>query len=133
MYGGELVPESIAAIRHDPYVLDVFVQRRSSTLKGGDPASTQIDPDVVLSGDNVLSRINTLFEYENGRPVRQARTGYNVVSAGFQVDAQAENQPMVRLEITGLFASEDLKPGTELRWDYGYDEASIRRLFKQLV
>lgn len=133
VYGGELVPLRIAGIRHDPYLLDVFVQRSKSTMKGGNPASGQIDPDTVLSGDNVLSRINTLFEYENGRPVRQASTGYNVVSAGFQVDAQAENQPMVRLEITGFFANEDLKPGTELRWNYGYDEASIRQLFERLL
>ncbi len=132
VYGGELVPLRVASIRQDPYLLDVFVQRSASSRPGGNPASEQIAADVALSGDNALSRINTLFEYENGRPVRQARAGYNVVSAGFEVDAQVENQGMVRLELTGFFANEDLPPGTELRWNYGYDEASIEQLFERL-
>lgn len=131
VYGGELVPLPVAEIRNDPYLLDVFVHKKASSHLSGTLTSTQISPDVALSGDNILSRINTLFEYEHGRPVRQARTGYNVVEAGFTVDTQVGNQPMVRLRLTGFFASEDLNPGTELRWNYGYDERTIQRLFPQ--
>jgi hypothetical protein len=132
VYGGELVPLHIAEIRNDPYLLDIFVHRHAHSSQGGAAHSRQISPDVALSGDNVLSRINTLFEYENGKPARQARSGYNVVNASFMVDTQVGEQPMTRLLLTGFFASEDLAAGTELRWNYGYSDALIERMFEEL-
>ncbi len=132
VYGGELLPLHIAGYRHDPYLIDVSAPPISANVHPGVvPQPKPLRSDLVLSGDNVLSRINTLLDYENGKPVRQARTGYNVINADFNVDAQVGDQPMVRLQLSALFADEDLAPGTELRWNYGYDEDSIRRLFDQ--
>lgn len=129
VYGGELVPLQIAEIRNDPYLLDVFVQRRTGRTPGGITPPRQISPNVALSGDNILSRINTLFEYEHGKPVRQARSGYNVINASFIVDTQVGDQPLTRLMLTGFFAAEDLAPGTELRWNYGYSDEAVQRMF----
>lgn len=129
VYGGELLPVYVAENRRDPYLLDVYVHRRAMESRKGAPDARQISANLVLSGDNVLSRINTLFEYENGKPVRQAETGYNLEIAGFDVDTQQGDQPMVRLRLTALFASEDIEPGTEVRWNYGYDEHTVRMLF----
>lgn len=126
VYGGELLPEYIAANRRDPYLLDVYVDIRPGTT-----TSSPINPVLALSGDNLLSRINTLFEYESGKPVKQAKTGYNVVDAAFLVDTQVKDLPMERLQLVALFAGEDLEPGTELRWNYGYDEAMIEGLFAE--
>lgn len=131
VYGGELLPAVIAANRRDPYLLDVFVRLRPEDRKAGASQPKQISPYLVLSGDNVLSRINTLFEYEMGKPVRQAQTGYNVIDAGFRVDTQVNDKPPVRLLLSAFFANEDLAPGTELRWNYGYDEATVRKQFGQ--
>ena len=84
----------------------------------------------MLSGDNALSRINTIFEYNAaGVPIRQARDGYNVEAAHFRVQTQTENEPVENVILTALFASEDIPAGAELRWNYQYDEPTIRALF----
>lgn len=129
VYGGELLPLHVAEYRGDPYLLDVFTHRWPDTRQGGAVNSRHISTDIALSGDNTLSRINTLFEYEHGTPVRQASTGYNVEDSGYAVDTQVGDQPMVRLRLTAFFASEDIPAGAELRWNYGYDEAAIASLF----
>ena len=92
---------------------------------------------IHLSGDNILSRINTHFEYdENGKPLRQAPGGYNVETVGFDVEAdmwlgvgpgaQIKRKPFI---LNTLFAIEDIAAGTELRMDYQYTEGMIKRLF----
>ncbi|WP_237151301.1 hypothetical protein [Pseudomonas sp. ADAK18] len=129
VYGGELVPASTAAYRQDPYLAGIFTPNQPSSSTSGHDPSTLIKRDVLLSGDNVLSRINTVFEYEGQQPVRQARTGYNVEAVQFDVDTRKDNEPAERLRLTTLVASEDIPAGTELRWNYGYDTAAIRHLF----
>lgn len=118
VYGGELIPHHVAAYRQDPYLLDIKPMPPP-------PAA----PPLTLSGDNVLSRINTIFEYDAGRPVRQAATGYNVEAARFDVDTQVGNHSLDRVSLMALFASEDIPAATELRWNYQYNEATIRALF----
>lgn len=122
VYGGELLPLFIAKARRDPYLMAVKNVRPTT------PFAVNTQP--VLSGDNVLSRINTLFDYDTaGTPVRQAATGYNVEAAQFRVQAQTGDGPSEQLILTGLFASENIQAGSELRWNYQYDEATIRDLF----
>ncbi len=130
IYGGELVPASIAAYRQDPYLAGVFTPNQLNPGISGQPQSALINRDVLLSGDNVLSRINTIFEYEGQHPVRQARFGYNAEAVHFDVDTRKGDGPLERLQLAVLVASEDISPGTELRWNYGYDETVIKHLFK---
>lgn len=118
VYGGELLPSDTAMYRKDPYLIPVVPQPRMLT---------RYHP--LLSGDNALSRINTILEYEAGQPVRQAATGYNVEAARFNVDTQVGTGPLRRLFITALFASEDIPAAAELRWNYQYDEAGIKLHF----
>ncbi len=126
VYGGELLPKPVAYYRNDPYLMDVC----PIALEHAAATSTRIrNREVVLSGDNILSRINTLFEYEGDRPVRQAIEGYNAEVVYFDVAAQKGSQPPERLRLTGFALLKDLPAGTELRWNYGYDEATIGRLF----
>ena len=121
VYGGELLPLCIAQARQDPYLMPI---------KNVRPATPHaLNMQLVLSGDNALSRINTIFEYDAGLPIRQASTGYNVEAAQFAILAQVEDTPQDRLILTGLFASEDIPAGTELRWNYQYEEPTIRQLF----
>ncbi|MPR04639.1 hypothetical protein F0169_22740 [Pseudomonas sp. MAFF 212408] len=121
VYGGELIPNSVAGFRKDPYLLDI---QRMPPRPGHYPPS--------LSGDNVLSRINTIFEYEDGQPVRQASTGYNVEAARFEVETQVGEESRMPLALSAFFASEDIAAGTELRWNYQYNEATISALFGPL-
>lgn len=118
VYGGELIPHLTAAYRMDPYLLDIKVAPR-----------VPLTPPPTLSGDNVLSRINTIFEYEAGQPVRQAATGYNVEAARFEVDTQVDNEPRDRVSLMAFFASCDIPAATELRWNYQYNEPTIKALF----
>lgn len=124
IYGGELIPRPVAHFRNDPYLMDICPTVAQATT------STRIsNREVLLSGDNILSRINTLFEYEGNLPARQARSGYNTELVFFDVTVQKGSQAPERLRLTALALLEDLVAGTELRWDYGYDEATIRGLF----
>jgi hypothetical protein len=121
VYGGELLPLYIARARQDPYLMPIKKVRPTTPHA--------MNMQLVLSGDNVLSRINTLFEYEGEWPVRQASTGYNVEAAQFRIQAQLDDSPQEQLILTGLFASEDIGAGVELRWNYQYEESTIRQLF----
>lgn len=122
VYGGELLPLFIARARKDPYLMAVKEVRPTTPYA--------VNTQLVLSGDNALSRINTIFEYDAaGLPFRQASMGYNVEAAQFRVKTQTGDNPQEQLILTGLFASEDIAAGTELRWNYQYDETSIQNLF----
>lgn len=121
VYGGEVLPFFVARARRDPYLMPIKSTRPVS------PHAVNTQP--VLSGDNALSRINTIFEYEAGIPVRQASSGYNVEAAQFRVQTQVGSNPAEQHILTGFFASEAIPAGTELRWNYQYDETTIRQLF----
>lgn len=122
VYGGEQVPDVVAGYRRDPYLLDIRA-----------PTSPPTADVPNLSGDNVLSRINTIFEYEAGQPIRQAATGYNVEVARFTVETQVGDEPRQEFALSAFFASEDIPATAELRWNYQYNEATINALFGPLA
>ncbi|MFP3515975.1 DUF6543 domain-containing protein [Pseudomonas sp. SIMBA_077] len=126
LYGGELLPKSVAVYRKDPYLLSAEPHHLP---KHGAPGPSAISRDVLLSGDNITSRINTIFEYEDGLPVRQAVAGYNVEGVPFDMHVQKGTEPMQRLQLTALIINEVIPMGTELRWDYQYSEQAIKKLF----
>lgn len=88
---------------------------------------------IEISGDNILSRINTHFEYDaNGKPIRQAASGYNVEGVGFDVEVeegQGTKSARRNMILTAVFATEDIPAGVELRMDYQYSEGMIATLF----
>lgn len=127
VYGGELLPTPVAKFRKDPYLMDIQAKNLPKEDAPGHPS--MMTREVMLSGDNITSRINTIFEYENDRPVRQATTGYNVEGAPFDVDVQKGSEPWKRMSLCILFANEQIEAGTELRWNYCYPEATVRKLF----
>lgn len=131
VYGGELVPSRIAQQRRDPYLLDVHTWVQPGAQKGSTPTPKMVSAFLSFSGDNVLSRVNTIFEYNNGIPARQASTGYNVEDAGFVVDVLTADESRMRLRLSAFFATEEMAAGTELRWDYGYDEKMIKQLLSK--
>jgi hypothetical protein len=127
IYGGELVPIHVASHRQDPYLNDIApIEQPSSS---GATVPRPVRRNVVLSGDNILSRMNTIFEYEEGTPVRQAAAGYNIESAFFNAYTQKGSQPQECIKLTAFFATEDIPANTELRWNYQYDEPAINLLF----
>ena len=93
--------------------------------------------EISMVGDNIISRMNTNFEYDiSGKPVRQASHGYNVEPATFDVDADkvlgasADGRVTRKpYSINAFFATEDIPAGTELRWNYGYSEDDIKIKF----
>ena len=121
VYSGELMPYHIALTRKDPYIIDVMTKKPSA-------ANPRLMP-VVLSGTNILSRINTNFEYLHDKPIRQAPGGYNVEAVPFVVDTVSTEGTKTQYFLTAMFASEDIGPGTELRWNYEYTEHDIRKIF----
>ena len=128
VYGGMLIPLIISHHRRD--VFATWVQQNSALelirFPGGHPQPAL----PCLSGDNILSRVNTLFEYEGNVPVRQAATGYNVEPVAFPVDIIGRDGSVERNRyfITALFASQAIRTADELRMNHGYTEEQIQAL-----
>ncbi|WP_129438958.1 dermonecrotic toxin domain-containing protein [Pseudomonas sp. ACM7] len=120
VYGGGLIPGYVGVARKDPFLIDVLPGKLFTHAR---------PPTVLLSGDNVLSRMNTLFEYEQGKPARQATTGYNVEAVPFDVEVQAQGGGKEKYLLYAFFAIDDIPVDNELRWNYGYTEQAIRNLF----
>ncbi|WP_248745288.1 DUF6543 domain-containing protein [Pseudomonas sp. MWU12-2037] len=128
VYGGMLIPLIVSHQRRDPFAATV---RQDATLdlirfRNGRPEPAA----VCLSGDNILSRINTRYEYDNAVPIRQAATGYNVESVAFAVDVQGRDGSIEknRYFITALFASQTIFSLAELRLNHGYTQEQIHTL-----
>ena len=130
VYGGTVLPFGIFGPGEQTYTMKVGSQRVAH-------GNTLVEEPIHLSGDNILSRINTHFEYDaNGTPLRQALGGYNVETVAFDVeadmwlgvgpDAQIKRKPFL---LNAIFATEDIAAGTELRLDYQYTEDMIRGRF----
>jgi hypothetical protein len=111
LYGGVQIPEDkIPYNQCDTYLLT------------GDSTAKQ-----VVDGDNILSRINTVFTPgPDGKPFAQAqKRDYNVETASFEVDLENGQKSF----ITACFAMKRIKKGEELRLNYGYGASTIKNLF----
>lgn len=124
VYGGTVLPSGVGSPGGQTYIM----------LAGARPTPGRLGVEPIeISGDNILSRINTHFEYDaDGKPVRQAVGGYNVEGVGFDVDADevwgvgpAAKTTRTRFILTAVFATEDIPAGAELRMDYQYSEGMI--------
>ncbi len=92
---------------HD-YIVDI-------SLKG--------QPITYLDSDGILSKINTLFAYDQfGTPVGQAETGYNVEHAKFKASLRGGR----RVNVIALFATQDISMGQEIRVNYHYSKEMIK-------
>lgn len=123
VYGGRLIPRWRADQSNNAFVIDVedlppYKRAIRERLRAGD----------YLSGDNILSRINTLFEFPRNRSPRQARQGYNAHMVSYAVKASRGQEEAQSLQISVLFTLTDIPAETELRWDYGYTSEQIRRI-----
>ncbi|KAE9642773.1 hypothetical protein [Pseudomonas sp. PB106] len=126
VYGGTVMP--LRLIRREEQTFTMYVGE-AMRFGGGQLIA---DP-LVIVGDNAMSRINSNFEYDaKGKPVHQARSGYNVETVAFNVEAQLliGEAPVTRSYVlTALFASEDIPAGTELRMDYDYSDKEMGWVF----
>ena len=122
VYGGNFIPFHVSNARRDPFVIDV--------MPGPLPNRPTWDR-LVLTGDNIISRINSIFEYEGRLPVRQASSGYNVEGATFPVDVEIAEGRLEPFLLSGFFTTRDIPADEELRWNYGYTEAGIRITFAE--
>lgn len=131
VYGGTVLPEGFFGPSGQTYT--IFIGKRP-VMRGGKLVGSE---PVHLSGDNITSRINTLFEYDaEGKPLRQAATGYNVELVGFPIEADillgvgAEVKSTRKdFVLSAVFAVEDIPAGAELRMDYGYTDSVIKTQF----
>ncbi|SEI18372.1 hypothetical protein SAMN05216581_3644 [Pseudomonas asplenii] len=128
VYGGMLIPLIVSHHRRDPFATWVQNQRSLELIRcpGDQPQAAH----ACLTGDNILSRINTCFEYEDGVAVRQAENGYNVEAVAFPVDIQTADGrvELDRYHITALFTRQAVKADEELRINHGYTWEQIQTL-----
>lgn len=76
-------------------------------------------------------------EYDaDGKPVRQAASGYNVEVVPFSVEADmwlgvgpGATTKRKSYVLSVVFATEDIPAGAELRMDYEYTEAMVKKVF----
>lgn len=130
VYGGTVLPEGFSAPGGQTYAM---VVGKRPYFEGGKLK----EEAVQMSGDNIISRINTHFDYDaNGKPIRQAAAGYNVEAVAFNVEADmwlgvgegatTKRKPFI---LTAVFATEAIAAGVELRLDYQYTESMIKKQF----
>ncbi|WP_146745177.1 SET domain-containing protein [Pantoea sp. RIT413] len=116
VYGGRVVSKN--ELRKDEFIMNAF-QAKSAP---GDTVRL-----LHYSGDNSISRINTIYEADNG-VLKQARTGYNAEAASFDITAlnYDPRRPTLNLRLVVLYATEDIPKGKELRWNYGYSSQGVK-------
>lgn len=126
LYGGTLSP--VRLIRRQE---QTFTMLAGSYVHYG--PGHFIEEPVVVVGDNIISRLNSNFEYDAaGKPIRQSPDGYNTQIVGFRVEAdmligdRLVNRPYM---LNALFATEDIPAGTELRWNYNYSDKEMKMIF----
>lgn len=126
LYGGTLSP--VRLIRRQE---QTFTMLAGSYVHYG--PGHLIEEPVVVVGDNIISRLNSNFEYDAaGKPIRQSPDGYNTQIVGFKVEAdmligdRLVHRPYM---LNALFATEDIPAGTELRWNYNYSDKEMRMIF----
>ncbi len=130
VYGGTVLPAGLVGPEGQVYSMGVGFRK---TLSAGKITKEPI----FLSGDTIISRINTNFEFDpSGKPLRQASGGYNVDGVGFNIEADMmvgigpqASVSRKDLVLTVVFAAEDIAAGTELRLNYNYTEGMVRTLF----
>ncbi|BBP74442.1 hypothetical protein PHLH7_05460 [Pseudomonas sp. Ost2] len=122
VYGGNFIPFHVSNARKDPFVIDILPD-----APGGRPKWDRL----VLTGDNIISRINSIFEYEGRLPVRQASSGYNVEGATFPVDVEVADGRLEPFLLSAFFTTRAIPVDEELRWNYGYTEAGVRTTFAE--
>lgn len=131
VYGGTVLPRGLYGSGGNAFTMTVGSRAVYE-------AGRYVTEPVSLSGDNILSRINTRFDYDaNGNPVRQAAEGYNVETIPFHVEtdmllgvAPAVKTVKKDFLLNTVWATEDIPAGAELRLDYGYTEAMIKAEFQ---
>ncbi|MGY2287443.1 dermonecrotic toxin domain-containing protein [Pseudomonas gingeri] len=128
VHGGMLTPLIVSHHRRDPFAAGVRMDATAELIsfRKGRPEPTA----PCLSGDNILSRINTIYEYSNAVPVRQARSGYNVEPVAFAVDVRGRDGSLEknRYFVTALFTSRVIYGFRELRVNHGYTWQQIQTL-----
>lgn len=83
--------------------------------------------DILLDGDGIISKINTLVDYDDkGHPCRQALSGYNVEMVSFSAFLADKRE----VAVIALFSTADIPAGVELRCNYHYRDEEIMRLNK---
>lgn len=126
VYGGAITPARFVQPHEQTFTMLAGVR-----LKYG--AGEFIPDPLAIMGDTIMSRINSTFEYDaTGRPVRQAREGYNVELVPFDVEAQQWiGKQLVNRDfiLNAVFATQDIPAGTELRLDYNYSEQQMSWAF----
>ncbi len=131
VYGGTVLPRGLYGSGGNAFTMTVGSRAVYE-------AGRYVTEPVSLSGDNILSRINTCFDYDaNGNPVRQAAEGYNVETIPFHVEtdmllgvAPAVKTVKKAFLLNTVWATEEIPAGAELRLDYGYTEAMIATEFQ---
>jgi len=126
VYGGAITPARFVQPHEQ-----TFTMLAGMRLKYG--AGEFIPDPLAILGDNIMSRINSNFEYDaTGKPVRQAKEGYNVELVPFDVEAQQWiGKQLVTKDfiLNAVFASQEIPAGTELRLDYNYSEQQMSWAF----
>jgi len=126
IYGGVIMPDGFGLETANTFGVVVSPKPRPGTV-GMSPNPT------YLVGDTIISRINTHFDYDlDGKPVKQAASGYNVETVAFDIQAEhPASRPGKRTPylLNVVFATEDIPAGVELRVDYGYSEEDIKIKF----
>ncbi|HEY8026035.1 MAG TPA: hypothetical protein VIF60_15820, partial [Burkholderiaceae bacterium] len=127
-YGGfGLTGEDFGAPMDDNIEPDKGYIMRAAKTCGQETREAEEDDTKVaeIDGNNILSLINTIFEWKKGIPYAQAKLGYNVEFVGFRGILKDGSE----VNLTFVFAKCNIKAGEELRVNYHYTKKTIADIF----
>ena len=100
VYGGQILDRA-----------DLFILQDDRYLIG----ASATPGEKGINGENMMAIMNTCYLLDaQGKVAGHPPTGYNVEPAAFAVET-AQGEPLV---VHAFFASCDIAPGEELRWNY---------------
>lgn len=82
----------------------------------------------TLVGDGTLSRINSIFAYEQSRGWYEEKSGYNVILASVPVISEEGEHILWPC----CFALTNIKAGEEMRVQYGYPDDLVNRMMTRV-
>jgi len=108
VYGGQILDEAdgfLAQAADGRYLINASPDRAGQAF---------------INGETLLSLMNTHFLFDRqGQPCGHPVNGYNVECADFLVEAAYG----WKLVVYGFFATTEIRPGEELRWNYRLGQA----------
>lgn len=119
--GGNIVPDYKNTLKYHPLKKQLEPYAVASHL----------DCDTSIITDGILAQANTIIE-RDGVTCNRADSGYNAEPMRFLAVTGKQDSERNPILLTALYATKDIAPGEELRWNFDHRHNDILNVYKAL-